>query len=166
MTSQPESTRPNDAHEGHETHADASTHTALETAPAATTGASESGARDDDGGRTVTEEFKISGEAVIGKVKELVREGNVRRIVVANEDGRTLLEIPLTIGVIGTVLLPVWAAIGAVAALAANLTLKVERRIVDDADDAPHGDEVAGESAEDATADPTPEGAAAPGEGR
>lgn len=85
--------------------------------------------------RTVTEEFKVSGEAVIGKVKELVREGNVRRIVVANEEGRTLLEIPLTIGVIGTVLLPVWAAIGAVAALAANLTLKVERRVPVDPDE-------------------------------
>jgi hypothetical protein len=61
-------------------------------------------------------------------VKELVREGNVRRITIKNEEGRTLIEIPLTIGVIGTVLLPVWAAIGAIAALAANLTLAVERR--------------------------------------
>ncbi len=73
------------------------------------------------------EEFRVSGEAVLGKVKELVREGNVRRITIKNEEGRTLIEIPLTIGVIGTVLLPVWAAIGAIAALAANLTLAVER---------------------------------------
>lgn len=79
-------------------------------------------------GRTFTEEFKVSGEAVVSKVKELVREGNVRRITLKNEEGRTLIEIPLTIGVIGTVLLPVWAAIGAIAALAANLTLSVERR--------------------------------------
>jgi len=74
------------------------------------------------------EEFRVSGEAVLSKVKELVREGNVRRITIKNEEGRTLIEIPLTIGVIGTVLLPVWAAIGAIAALAANLTLAVERR--------------------------------------
>jgi hypothetical protein len=56
-----------------------------------------------------------------------VREGNVRRITIKNEEGRSLIEIPLTIGVIGTVLLPVWAAIGAIAALVANLTIAVER---------------------------------------
>ncbi len=77
--------------------------------------------------RTFSEEFRVSGEAVIAKVKELVREGNVRRITIKNEEGRSLIEIPLTIGVIGTVLLPVWAAIGAIAALVANLTITVER---------------------------------------
>ena len=77
--------------------------------------------------RTFSEEFRVSGEAVLSKVKELVREGNVRRITIKNEEGRSLIEIPLTIGVIGTVLLPVWAAIGAIAALVANLTLAVER---------------------------------------
>jgi hypothetical protein len=79
-------------------------------------------------GDSFTEEFKVSGEAVVAKIKELVREGNVRRIIIKNEEGSTLIEIPLTIGVIGTVLLPVWAAIGAIAALAANLTIAVERR--------------------------------------
>ncbi|MDF1522309.1 MAG: DUF4342 domain-containing protein [Trueperaceae bacterium] len=79
------------------------------------------------GERSVREEFRVSGEAVVAKVKELVREGNVRRISIKNDDGRTLLEIPLTIGVIGTVLLPVWAALGAMAALVANLTIAVER---------------------------------------
>lgn len=79
------------------------------------------------GGRTVTEEFRVSGEAVVSKVKELVREGNVRRITIKNDDGKVLIEIPLTIGVIGTVLLPVWAAIGAIAALVANLTISVEK---------------------------------------
>lgn len=77
--------------------------------------------------RVITEEFKVSGEAVVAKVKELVREGNVRRIIFKNEEGKTLIEIPLTIGVIGTVLLPVWASIGAIAALVANLTITVER---------------------------------------
>lgn len=75
-----------------------------------------------------TEEFKVSGEAVVAKIKELVREGNVRRITIKNDEGHTLIEVPLTIGVIGTVLLPVWAAIGAIAALAANLTIAVDRR--------------------------------------
>jgi len=76
---------------------------------------------------TRVEEFRISGEAVLAKIKELVREGNVRRIAIKNEEGRTLIEIPLTVGVIGTVLLPVWAAIGSIAALVANLTIAVER---------------------------------------
>ncbi|HEX7021896.1 MAG TPA: DUF4342 domain-containing protein [Trueperaceae bacterium] len=78
--------------------------------------------------RVVTEEFKVSGEAVVSKVKELVREGNIRKITIKNEDGKTLIDIPLTIGVVGAVLLPVWAAIGAIAALVANLTITVERR--------------------------------------
>jgi len=74
-----------------------------------------------------TEEFTVSGDAVVSKLKELLREGNIRRIIIKNEEGRTLIEVPLTIGVIGTVLLPVWAAIGAIAALAARLTISVER---------------------------------------
>lgn len=82
------------------------------------------------------EEFRISGEAVLAKIKELVREGNVRRIAIKNEEGRTLIEIPLTVGVIGTLLLPVWAAIGSIAALVANLTIAVERS----APEAPQGD--------------------------
>ena len=75
-----------------------------------------------------TSEFTINGEEVVAKVKELVREGNIRRIIIKNEEGKVLIEIPLTIGVIGTILLPVWAAIGAIAALVANLTITVERR--------------------------------------
>lgn len=77
--------------------------------------------------RSYTEEFRVSGESVLAKIKELVHEGNVRRITIKNDEGRTLIEIPLTLGVIGTVLLPVWAAIGAIAAMAANLTIAVER---------------------------------------
>lgn len=78
-------------------------------------------------GGTFTEEFRVSGEAVVGKVKELVREGNVRRITIKNDEGKVLIEIPLTIGVVGAVLLPVWAAISAIAALVANLTISVEK---------------------------------------
>ncbi len=78
-----------------------------------------------------TEEFRVSGESVIGKVRQLVSEGNVRRIILKTEEGRTLIEIPLTVGaavgVAAVVLFPVWAAIGAIAALATNLTIVVER---------------------------------------
>jgi hypothetical protein len=74
-----------------------------------------------------TEKFTVSGEEVLGKVKELVREGNVRRISIRNSEGKTLVEIPLTLGVIGAVLLPMWAAIGAVAALVTQCTIVVER---------------------------------------
>jgi hypothetical protein len=74
-----------------------------------------------------TEEFQLSGDEVVKKVKDLVREGNIRRIILKNEEGRTLIEVPLTLGVIGAVLLPVWAAIGAIAAVAAKLTLVIEK---------------------------------------
>ena len=77
---------------------------------------------------TRTEEFKISGDELLARVREIVHEGNVRRIIIKNEDGNTLVEIPLTIGVIGAALVPVWAAIGAMAALATRCTIIVERR--------------------------------------
>jgi hypothetical protein len=75
---------------------------------------------------TRTEEFKVSGEKLLQQVKDLVHEGNVRRVTIKNKDGVTLFEVPLTAGVVGAVLLPVWAAIGAVAALAASYTIAVE----------------------------------------
>jgi CBS domain-containing protein len=75
-----------------------------------------------------TEEFQVSGDVLIAKVKELVHEGNVRRILIKNEEGELIAEFPLTAGVFGALLLPVWAALGAIAALAANLTIVVERR--------------------------------------
>jgi hypothetical protein len=74
------------------------------------------------------EEFRVKGEELIAKVKELVREGNVRRIIIENEQGKTLIEIPMTIGVVGALLLPVLAAIGAIAAVVTNCTIRVERR--------------------------------------
>lgn len=74
-----------------------------------------------------TEEHKVSGDGLLAKIKELVHQGNIRRITIKNDEGRRLLEIPLTIGVAGAVLLPVWVAIGAVAALAADYTIEVER---------------------------------------
>jgi hypothetical protein len=73
------------------------------------------------------EEFKVSGEEVVKKVKELIKEGNIRRIIIKNEEGKILIEFPLTIGVVGAALLPVWAAIGAAAALVTKCTIVVEK---------------------------------------
>jgi hypothetical protein len=74
-----------------------------------------------------TEEHKVSGKNLLQRVKEIVHEGNVRRITIKNSEGKSILEIPLTLGVVGAVLLPVWAAVGAIAALAADYTLVVEK---------------------------------------
>lgn len=74
-----------------------------------------------------TEEFDVTGEAVVAKLREILHAGNVRRITIKDESGRSLIEVPLTLGVVGAVLLPVWAAIGAIAALAANLHIVVEK---------------------------------------
>ena len=73
-----------------------------------------------------TEEFRVSGEGLLAKVKELVHEGNIRRIAIRNEEGRTLIDIPLTLGVVGAVIAPQLAAIGAIAALVADCTIVVE----------------------------------------
>ena len=80
--------------------------------------------------RERTQEFTLNGDEVVAKVKELIHEGNIRRITIKNEDGRTMLEVPLTIGLIGAALLPVLAAIGAAAALATRCTIVVEREDV------------------------------------
>ncbi|HLB62761.1 MAG TPA: DUF4342 domain-containing protein [Actinomycetota bacterium] len=73
------------------------------------------------------EEIKVAGDQLVKTVKELVHEGNVRRVVVKNEDGQTYLEIPLTVGVVGAALLPVWAALGALAALATGFKVEIEK---------------------------------------
>ena len=72
--------------------------------------------------------FEVRGEDLIKKVKELINEGNVRQITIVSKEGKTLIVVPLTIGVVGAVLLPALAAIGAVAALVTECTIKVERR--------------------------------------
>lgn len=72
------------------------------------------------------EEFKVSGEALVDKIKEVAHEGNIRRIIIKDKSDRTLVDIPLTIGVIGVLLAPQLAAIGAIAALVTNATIVVE----------------------------------------
>lgn len=74
------------------------------------------------------EEFKVSGSDILKKVEEVIKEGNARRIIIKNEKGETIMEFPVTAGVIGVVLAPILAAIGAVAALAANWTIIVEKK--------------------------------------
>ncbi len=75
-----------------------------------------------------TEEFKVSGEDLVRTVKNIIAEGNARKIIIKREDGSTLVEFPLTIGAVGAILLPLWAAIGAIAALVSKCTIVVEKR--------------------------------------
>lgn len=81
--------------------------------------------------KVTSEEFKITGDALVSKVKALIHEGNVRRIIIQNEEGRTLIEMPLNVGVIGGVIgaavSPVIVALGAIGAMVAHLTLVIER---------------------------------------
>lgn len=74
-----------------------------------------------------TEEFKLEGGKVLDKIKELIHQGNIRRITLKNEEGKTLIEIPLTLGLVGAALLPVFAAVGAIAAVVTRMTLVVEK---------------------------------------
>jgi hypothetical protein len=77
---------------------------------------------------TITKEsFTIHGENLLKKVKELVKEGNIRKITIHDKSGREVMAFPLTIGVVGTMLAPVLAAIGALAALIGECTISVER---------------------------------------
>ena len=73
------------------------------------------------------EEFEVTGDKVVETVKRLAHEGNIRRITIKDTEGRSLIEIPLTLGVVGAVLLPVWAAVGALAALVTRCTIVVEK---------------------------------------
>ncbi len=77
--------------------------------------------------KSTQEEFKVNGEDLLAKVKEIIREGNVRRLIIKGKDGKTLIEIPLTVGVVGIVLAPVLAAVGAIAALVTECSIVVER---------------------------------------
>lgn len=76
-----------------------------------------------------TEEFKVSGEDVIKTVKDLVKKGNARRIIIKNEEGKVLIEFPLTFGAVGAILAPTLAAIGTIAALVTKCTIIVEKKL-------------------------------------
>ncbi len=74
-----------------------------------------------------TEEFHVSGEELLAKIKQLIHEGNVRRVIIKDRDGKVLMEFPLTFGVVGLVLAPTLAAVGAIAALVSEATVVVEK---------------------------------------
>jgi len=80
--------------------------------------------------RTKAEEFKVSGSELVEKVKDLLHEGNIRRILI-KQDGNTVIELPLTLAAVGVILAPVVAAVGAFAALATNCSIVVERIVED-----------------------------------
>jgi hypothetical protein len=82
-----------------------------------------------DGSETRRETHRVRGDDLLQTVKRIVREGNARRIVIKNEEDRVLLEFPLAAGVVGAAFLPVWAAVGAVAALVTNCSIEVERKV-------------------------------------
>jgi len=74
------------------------------------------------------ESFKVTGDEILTKVKEIIKEGNARRIIIKNEKDEIIMEFPLTIGAIGAVLAPLFAAIGTLAALITNCTILVEKK--------------------------------------
>ena len=73
------------------------------------------------------ETFRVTGENLLKKVKEIIAQGNARKITITNKDGKVLVVFPLTIGVVGAMLVPVLAAVGAIAALVSECTISVER---------------------------------------
>jgi hypothetical protein len=74
------------------------------------------------------ESFRVSGDDLMAKIKEIIKEGNARRIIIKNEKDETIVEFPVTIGAIGAVFAPVFAAVGVIAALATDCTIVVEKR--------------------------------------
>lgn len=77
--------------------------------------------------KTRTEEFHVDGEKIIAKIKELLHEGNIRKVIIKDKDGKTLMEIPVTFGVVGVLIAPQLAALGAIAALLTEATIVVEK---------------------------------------
>jgi hypothetical protein len=76
------------------------------------------------------ESFRVSGDEILTKIKEIIKEGNARRIIIKNDKEETIMEFPVTIGAIGVVLAPMFAAVGVIAALATDCTIIVEKRDV------------------------------------
>jgi hypothetical protein len=76
-----------------------------------------------------TEEFRVNGEDLLAKIKQLIHEGNIRRIIIKDKEGKVLIDFPLTFGVVGLVLAPTLAAVGAIAALVTEATVVVEKSV-------------------------------------
>ncbi|MEP0804421.1 MAG: DUF4342 domain-containing protein [Chloroflexota bacterium] len=75
-----------------------------------------------------TEEFRVNGEELLAKIKNLIKEGNIRRVIIKDKEGKVVFEIPLTFGVVGALVAPQLAAIGAIAALLSEATVVVEKQ--------------------------------------
>ena len=75
-----------------------------------------------------TEEFKVEGEKLLARIKELIHEGNIRRIIIKDKDGKILMEFPMTFGVAGVLIAPQLAAIGAIAALITEATVVIQKK--------------------------------------
>jgi hypothetical protein len=73
------------------------------------------------------EKFRVNGEDLLKKVKEIIKEGSVTRLIIKNEDDKTLIEVPIVVGAVGVIMAPMLAAVGAIAALVTNCTILVER---------------------------------------
>jgi len=80
------------------------------------------------GKKDTFEEFKVEGDKLVAKVKEIVKEGHAKRIIIKDEEGKVLMEIPLTFGVVGALFAPTLAALGAIAALVADCTITIEKK--------------------------------------
>jgi hypothetical protein len=81
-----------------------------------------------DNNQSNQESFKVTGDNILSKIKEIIKEGNARRIIIKNDKEEVVMEFPVTVGAIGAVLAPMFAAIGAIAALVADYTIIVEKR--------------------------------------
>lgn len=79
--------------------------------------------------KSTQETFRVSGQELMSKVKELIKEGNVRRITIIDKNGKEILSFPLTFGVVGVVISPALAAVGAIAALIGECSISVEREV-------------------------------------
>lgn len=84
------------------------------------------------GKRTFSDTIHLTGEQLLKKIKELINEGNVRKITINNKEGKEIMSFPLTIGVVGVVVAPIFAAIGAAAALIGDCSIAVEREVEED----------------------------------
>jgi hypothetical protein len=78
--------------------------------------------------RIKLDEIKVAGRDLVEKVKDLIHEGNINRVIIKNEQGHTLIEVPVTIAAVGAIAAPVLAAVGAIAAMVTHCTVVVERR--------------------------------------
>jgi hypothetical protein len=81
---------------------------------------------------TTKETFSINSESLMAKIKELIKEGNVTRIIISDKMGKDLLNFPLTVGVFGVLIAPMFAAVGALAAIVTECTITVEREVTDE----------------------------------